>query len=172
MLNLYFLRHGESGFDAPSDVERVLTTKGHHDTSALYGHFLKDKLSNFDTVFCSPYQRTQQSCDNVLSSFSDIEPAHTQLKEQLVPNSTPEAISDFLYADSIATQKSQHDQHILIVTHMPIIAYVLAFLVEGELRAANQYAMQPGSCAHISCDTPLRGLAHLQGIHHPDSLNT
>ncbi|MCK5882013.1 MAG: phosphohistidine phosphatase SixA [Sinobacterium sp.] len=167
MLNLYFLRHGESGFDAPSDQERVLTKKGVADTSALYADFLAGNVQRFDTVFCSPYQRTQQSCNNVLNALPEAS-AQIIYCDELVPNSTPEAAAELLYKhlqSFSANNTAEH--HILITTHMPLIAYLLAYLVEGEARAASSYAMQPGSCAHLRCELPVRGLAHLQALHHP-----
>ena len=167
MLNLFFVRHGESGFDALTDRARVLTQKGHDDTLALFDQFIVQRALSFDAVFCSPYQRTQQSCRNILDAAGFSSQCVTHLSDHLMPNSTPESVSELLYQYAKGLDFTDSAYNILVVTHMPIIAYSLAFLVEGELQAARNYPMQPGSCAHLQCELPLRGLSTLRSIYHP-----
>ena len=172
MLNIYFVRHGEASFDAPTDRERLLTSKGLSDTSALYKDFIQAHHQAFDAIVCSPYLRTQQTCQNILAAMQKADKSliHPDviLSEDLTPESAAASVSALLHELSQSLPKSASPQSILVVTHMPLIAYLLAYFIDGDIMQVQQYSMQPGSCALLQGNLAMSGLLSLHAIHHPN----
>lgn len=63
-MNIWIMRHGEAGFDAPTDSERTLTEKGKN-AAFLQGKWLGEQCIprniQFDKILVSPYVRAQQT---------------------------------------------------------------------------------------------------------------
>ncbi len=69
MIHLLVLRHGEASFDAPSDDERVLTSKGSADVKHTCSQARK-QLGVVDDVFVSPLVRAQQTAHIVCEEIN------------------------------------------------------------------------------------------------------
>ena len=63
-MNIWIMRHGEAGFDAPTDSERTLTEKGKN-AAFLQGKWLGEQCIprniQFDKILVRPYVRAQQT---------------------------------------------------------------------------------------------------------------
>ncbi|MBR9727474.1 phosphohistidine phosphatase SixA [Shewanella intestini] len=117
-MQLFLMRHGESGFDAPSDRERTLSDLGRHQTRQM-GKWLSDKLDHCDLVIVSPYIRAQQTWQEV--SHYLPEPGHCITLDDVTPNADPKYATD-----TILAYAQQYDaQNVLVITHMPVVGYLV-----------------------------------------------
>ncbi|MGB0734172.1 MAG: SixA phosphatase family protein, partial [Pontibacterium sp.] len=59
-MKYFFLRHGQAGWDAPSDAARQLTPKGEHDVCEVIKHH-QTQLAGIELIVHSPMVRARQS---------------------------------------------------------------------------------------------------------------
>ena len=120
---LYIVRHGEAEPLTEDDQSRALTEHGQWEAkrTALW---LKTQVSEFSHTFVSPYKRAQQTKDIILrygpSSVDE------QTEDMLTPEGNASTVMDFLLAS--VDSKNLEEQHILCVSHMPLVSYLI-----GEL---------------------------------------
>ena len=147
-MKLILLRHGEAGFDAPSDEKRRLTAQGIGRLQKML-HSAADELSEVKRVVHSPYLRTLQTATlvNDVVAVGSLEPLGL-----LVPESRPQDVIDWL-----ARQKADV---LLLVTHQPLIGMLVSLLCEGDL--SRPEPMLPGAMAVIDLEFPAAGLGRLQ----------
>ncbi|WP_432473877.1 phosphohistidine phosphatase SixA [Amphritea sp. HPY] len=145
-MRLLLLRHGEAGFDAPSDYERHLTRGGVLRLQAML-NTAAGELSCVTRIVHSPYLRTVQTADLVQQQ----KPALLHSLEILTPDSSPQAVIDWL--------SQQKDESLLLVTHQPLIGYLVSLLCEGDLTRPEP--MQPGAMVVIDLEVPAAGLGRL-----------
>ena len=75
---------------------------------------------------------------------------------------TPEAsLTDVL--DALALCQAEH---LLIVSHQPLVSKLLALLIAGHSRYALDYPMMPGSSVYLDMPVPSAGLATLSRLQH------
>ena len=120
---LYIVRHGEAGFQAEKDNLRELTEHGQWQAkrAALW---LKSQVGVFQHVYSSPYKRAQQTRDIILEYGPSVM-AQEELDE-LTPDADAKRLVDYLLAK--VDENAQEDIHILCVSHMPLVSYII-----GEL---------------------------------------
>lgn len=120
---LYIVRHGEAEPLTQDDQNRALTEHGQWEAkrSAIW---LKTQVSQFNQVFVSPYKRAQQTKDTILLYGPSAQSQSTEA--MLTPEGSANTAMDFLLASVEA--KQEQDQHILCVSHMPLVSYLI-----GEL---------------------------------------
>lgn len=120
---LYIVRHGEAEPLTQQDETRALTEHGMWEAkrTALW---LKTQVTEFSHAFVSPYKRAQQTKDTILlyGPSANIQ----QTESLLTPEASPSSAMDFLLAS--VDSASSADQHILCVSHMPLVSYLI-----GEL---------------------------------------
>lgn len=146
-MKLLLLRHGEAGFNAPSDVLRPLTDNGRY----RLRHMLKEageQLSELDYIVHSPYLRTTQTAELVLEQ----QQVRAESLDLLVPESDPRKVLDWL--------TERDDQVLMLVTHQPLIGNLVSLLCEGDL--SRPEPMMPGALAIIELEFPAAGLGRLQ----------
>jgi len=90
---LILIRHGEAGWNAGSDFERPLTTRGYCDAQRL-GETLKQSGESFDRIYASPARRTTATAA-LLCAGLDIDFTEIMQPESLYLAS-PEALTGLL----------------------------------------------------------------------------
>lgn len=146
-MRLFLLRHGEAGYDALSDELRSITPAGQLRLKSM----LQQNAGLFgavETVFHSPYLRTTQTAELV----AEVCAAPLQISDLLVPEASPQQIIDFLL-------EQNRDNDIMLVTHQPLIGYLVSLLCEGDL--SHPEPMLPGAMAVIDLELPAAGLGAL-----------
>lgn len=153
-MQLTIVRHGEAEayLSHAQDPTRRLSPKGEADIQAL-GRNWQQSLP--DVCLASPYQRTQQTA-SLLKQALGFKTITT------CEHLTPEANIELL----LAMLLKQQGQHILLVSHQPLVSRLLALLVAGHSRYALDYPMQPGSCASLNIEVLAAGLASLNSLRH------
>ncbi len=123
-MQLFLMRHGEAGYLAHSDRERVLTETGRYHTSQM-SNWLARTVTEFDLVLVSPYLRAQQSWQEVSKHFP--EPRKWLVLDELVPSGDPSTAADLTlaYAEQYKADK------VLVIAHMPLLGYMVSELVAG-----------------------------------------
>ncbi|RTE67676.1 phosphohistidine phosphatase SixA [Amphritea opalescens] len=148
-MRLLLLRHGEAGYDAPSDEQRSLTDHGWLRVQQM----LKQQsgtLAGLERIVHSPYLRTQQTAALVLAQ----QPANSIASPLLTPEASPETVLDWL--------AEQSDEVLMLVTHQPLIGLLVSRLCEGDY--SRPEPMLPGALAVIDLTFPAAGLGRLQSL--------
>lgn len=120
MRKYYLMRHAHAEDGDPMDGSRHITDKGVKQCKAIR-KFLDDLGVKFDAVFSSDFKRAIETAEELGDDPIEL--------IQLRPNSTPEnAWSQLIDELTVDEQErfGDNDQHILIVTHDPLIQPVLA----------------------------------------------
>ncbi|MFZ4620951.1 MAG: phosphohistidine phosphatase SixA [Bacteroidota bacterium] len=151
-MQLYFLRHGEAGHNAPSDFERELTPAG--EQSALnIGKFCAGASIHFSHVLTSPLIRTKQTARCVMSSLPDVAFEETEF---LTPDSDPRNLLEHLRSFSM-------DSRILLVTHEPFVSNCISTIISGT--EAVNIVMKPATFVFIETSgVPARGNGRLRWV--------
>ena len=162
---LWLLRHGEASFHAATDKARYLTAQGLQDCQQVGA-----KLSLFaeschaplpEHILSSPYQRTQQTFSAVQQGLS-YSPT-SSVSEQLTPNANIEDVL-LMLEQHVA---SNHDlRSLMIVSHQPLVSYLQAYLVDGDMRQAFNFPMAPASLSLLKMPLIAAGLAEVCQVWH------
>jgi len=151
-MNIYILRHGEAELVADTDSQRALTAKGREETLRM-ARWLAPRLPALDLVLVSPYLRAQQSWEVMAASL----PAPTALQQEpeLVPHGHARLVADYLQ-----TLAEQGMEHVLLVSHLPLVGYVASELCPGLVpplfvtSGLAQLALQQGQGSLLSMTAP------------------
>ena len=123
-MNIWIMRHGEAGFDAPTDSERTLTEKGKN-AAFLQGKWLGEQCIPqnilFDKILVSPYVRAQQTLTALTQGmeavgFSQHFANITEKWDEITPSGSPVLIQDYL-----AFLNEEGANQVLIVSHLPLV---------------------------------------------------
>ena len=151
-MNVLILRHGQAEGYAQTDAQRNLTERGLRDTEQA-GQCLQALGLAFDGVWVSPYVRTQQTAQQVLKSFPELE-VNTQ--DILTPESDPKTVFD-------AIKHSELDS-LLIISHQPLVGELLALLTEPKV--SYQSPMSPATMAYVHNEHMLPACGELTWLRH------
>ncbi|MGK0500670.1 MAG: phosphohistidine phosphatase [Oceanicoccus sp.] len=154
MKKLLIMRHGEAEMFAASDAERKLTDSG-FEQSQRAGQCMIEYGFNPDIVLLSPYLRTQQTSQAVLSNFGDIS---SQQHDFLTPDNSPALVAEQLF--------QQESANLLVVSHQPLVSLLIALLLNGDNSESMPPSMSPASIALLSADDLLPGCCQLEWICH------
>lgn len=121
---LYIVRHGEAEPIVKQDELRELTEHGRWEAkrTALW---LSTQVNQFSQVYVSPYIRAKQTKDIILDKGPKA--LHEEVLDELIPEGNAQRAMDFLLA-KVEKPTSDEDIHILCVSHMPLVSYLI-----GEL---------------------------------------
>lgn len=147
------MRHGEASFDAPSDDERQLTSRGKLIVRDVAQNHLED-LSHVETIVHSPLVRAQQTASIVADCIGRDIPM--EISPLLRPESAPQRLAEALNQRAEGT--------LLLVTHQPFVSYWLDWLEGAE---SGKHSMTTASLACLDLDIVAEGLATLNWLHHP-----
>lgn len=123
-MKVFIMRHGEAAMYAPSDAERPLTENGKQ-ISHQSAQWLKTELANIDQskierVLVSPYLRAQQTLQ-VIQQVIDAQ--QINVLAELTPGGNEALVADYLHV-----LQQQEVSSVLIVSHLPLVGYLVAEL--------------------------------------------
>ena len=149
-MKLWVLRHGEAEPRANSDAERRLTAHGREQVLRSAARLLGEPLQ---AIIASPYVRAQQTAALVHGALGLVEPVHTV--PWLTPDNDPRQV--------IAELDRLGLEHVLLVSHQPLVGALVGLLEQGHCQAPA--AMSTATLAELEGDWPLAGLMTLLGLH-------
>lgn len=120
-MQLFIMRHGDAIMSAPSDAQRPLSEQGKVEAN-LMGKWLHGLDVNIEQVLVSPYLRAQQTSKHLLSQL-DCQP-NVQTLDTITPSGSATSVHD--YIDGLCSTNKY--QNLLMVTHMPLVSYLIAEL--------------------------------------------
>jgi len=147
-MQLFIMRHGEAQNyieqGSRDDSQRALTHQGEQEAQVM-ANWLQKMHVPPTQVFVSPYIRAQQTCAIVTSL---IKPTTTTL-DFITPSGDAKQVHDFI--DGFCSSNYEHasQQSMLIVSHMPLVSYLVAQLTQSE----NAPIFATAGIAHIDYDT-------------------
>ncbi|GGW74576.1 phosphohistidine phosphatase SixA [Alteromonas halophila] len=128
---LFIMRHGEAEPPRFDDKSRQLTDNGRKQVTLAAQWLIDTYCDNrtIDLALVSPYRRTRQSFD-MLSL--DIAFNAMEISEDITPDGDPELVSDYLAARiSSAQAKGKPIQRLMLVSHMPLVSYLVDTLSDA-----------------------------------------
>ena len=128
---LFIMRHGEAEAPRLDDKSRQLTQVGRQQSLAatqwLCANYCPDNA--VDLALISPYRRTRQTLDMVCV---DIVADKVEINEDIIPDGSAELVSDYLIARiHSAVNSKQPLKRILVVSHMPLVSYLVDALCQS-----------------------------------------
>jgi len=152
-MQLFIMRHGEAqGFvehGSRDDSQRALTKQGELEATMMASWLSKMQI-NPTQVFVSPYARAQQTCAIVTAS---MQTAITTL-DFITPAGDAKQVHDFIdgwcseHQETLRQQGDVKEQTLLIVSHMPLVSYLVAQLTQS----GNAPIFSTAGIAHITYD--------------------
>lgn len=143
-MQLFVMRHGQANPYAKSDVERSLTKHG-FDEVAKMAKWLVDDANSIDKILVSPYVRAQQTALQLVECPEISAPLNTI--DFITPEGDAKQVHD--YIDGLLAIEAI--ESLLIVSHMPLVSYLLAELTTES----NAPIFQTAAIAHIDYDVEL-----------------
>jgi phosphohistidine phosphatase len=140
-MQIFVMRHGQAEMVAASDELRPLAENGVKEANVI-GQWLLENSLKFDCVFVSPYLRAQQTADAVISQLGGV--AKRQSISIITPEDNAKDAHDYL--DAVCGIEQY--QNILLVSHMPLVSYLVAELTSDHAMPIFQTA----SVAQIEYD--------------------
>ena len=141
-MQIFVMRHGQAESVAPSDALRPLTAQGIHEAQ-ISAQWLSENQHTFDCIFVSPYLRAQQTADKVIEQLKSLGTRKTL--SFITPEGNAKEVHDYLDAVLGLEQYKK----VLLVSHMPLVSYLVA-----ELTSDNTMPIfQTASVAQIEYDT-------------------
>ena len=140
-MQIFVMRHGQAEMSAASDALRALTANGVNEATDI-GRWLSKERAEFDAIFVSSYLRAQQTADVVCAQLVNVGKRETL--NFITPEDNPKTVHDYL--DAISGDESI--QKILLVSHMPLVSYLVAELTTDH----SMPIFQTASVAQIDYD--------------------
>jgi len=140
-MQIYVMRHGQAFTSGSPDALRGLTEQGKLEATVMT-KWLKNKNINIEQVLISPFIRAQETAKKVADGFDDTVVATTL--DFITPSGSAQMLHD--YIDGVCV--SDKIQSLLIVSHMPLVSYLVA-----ELTVDNEAPIfQTAAIAEIDYD--------------------
>ena len=124
-MQIFIMRHGQAEQVAQTDQQRELTAQGFIEVQAI-AQFMKDSGVVFEQIFVSPFVRAQQTA-NTMVRIHEYSDDCTTLPF-ITPSGSAKELHDYL--DGFCSDKQL--SNILIVSHMPLVSYVVAELTNDH----------------------------------------
>lgn len=123
-MNIWIMRHGEAGFNAPNDAARSLTDNGIKNVISQgkwLGEYLNNKQIKLDKILVSPYLRAKQTLENLITgmqavNFSQNFASLTEEWEEITPDGNPYVVEDYLHF-----LREEGAKNILLISHLPLV---------------------------------------------------
>jgi len=133
-MQVFIMRHGEAqsfvelaGCD---DSQRALTKQGELEAKMMADWLRNMKISP-SQVFVSPYVRAQQTTAIVTAAMQ----APISTLDFITPSGDAKQVHDFIdgwCSENSSKVNKQEQQSILLVSHMPLVSYLVAELTRSE----------------------------------------
>ncbi|WP_165661715.1 phosphohistidine phosphatase SixA [Oceanimonas sp. MB9] len=124
-MNVFIMRHGQAAPQASTDALRPLTEQGCEEV-CLMAQWLAPQVPAFDRVLVSPYLRSKQTWQQ-LSRF--ITGSRVEYCDELLPNADADITASLL----LAYGELEKDSNLLVVSHMPLVGYLVESLCPGTM---------------------------------------
>jgi phosphohistidine phosphatase len=124
-MRIFVMRHGQAEPTAISDQHRELTADGKVEVEKMAVILLKNK-DHFDAIYVSPYIRAQQTANIVKNALATTTSLTTL--NFITPNDSAQPLQDYIYCNF----SPQNEKKILIVSHMPLVSYLVAEFTNGQ----------------------------------------
>ncbi|SFU52952.1 phosphohistidine phosphatase SixA [Xenorhabdus koppenhoeferi] len=121
---VFIMRHGDATLDAISDIARELTPRGYQESREV-ACWLSQQISGIDSVLVSPYIRAEQTLKVVREKL--VLPDNQEVLAELIPSGDVALVASYLQV--LATQGRKA---VLIVSHLPLVGYLVAELCPGQ----------------------------------------
>nr|WP_218626492.1 phosphohistidine phosphatase SixA [Pseudomonas sp. dw_358] len=145
------MRHGQAQNRASSDAARELTDRGREEVLRSAAHLATQPLQ---AILASPYLRAQQTAALVRQTLG-FEP-NVLTVPWLTPDCEP--------TDVITQLEGMSWEHLLLVSHQPLVGALIGLLQHGHYRQPQP--MDTASLVRLQGEWPLAGLMTLGQIHH------
>jgi phosphohistidine phosphatase len=156
-MDIVILRHGQAEGYAATDEQRHLTERGFREAERAGRCLAKDGFV-FDGVWVSPYLRTQQTAEQVLKSFPELD-IYTQPK--LTPETNPSLVFDLIKQSGL--------ERLLVISHQPLVGELVALLADTSV--SYSCPMSPASMVYVHNEHMLHGCGELKWLRHPPEFN-
>lgn len=123
-MQVLIMRHGEAALDAANDAVRPLTLCG-RDESRQMAAWLNTKSVEIERVLVSPYLRAEQTLVTVREALTL--PVGEEVLAELTPGGDAGLVASYLQALALQGVKA-----VLIVSHLPLVGYLVTELCSGE----------------------------------------
>lgn len=140
-MQIFVMRHGQAEANAPSDAQRALSSTGVKEATRM-GQWLAKSQDGFDCIYVSPYVRAQQTAAQVIQALPYQ--VNSVTLSFITPEDNARIVQDYL--DGVCTEQAFNK--ILIVSHMPLVSYLVAQLTVDHAMPIFQTA----SVAQINYD--------------------
>lgn len=157
-MQIFIMRHGQASPLGVSDEQRLLTEQGKLE-AVVMTKWLHDEKFKFDQILVSPYKRAQQTANILADSLSALSPLTTL--DIITPSGNASEVHD--YIDGVCELKRMNT--LLIVSHMPLVSYLVAELTVEQ----DSPIFQTAAIAQIDYDTK-RMKGHLIRLVSPNDL--
>lgn len=137
---LMLIRHGEAGWDASSDEVRCLTESGIRFVRQQSTRYAA-QLAGVERVLCSPFVRTRQTAELLMPHCPQAE---CVFDLRLTPDAS--------VADALAALEEHWSEQLLVVTHQPLIGYLVNYLEEGSTHSPEP--LMPGQAVVLELAWP------------------
>jgi phosphohistidine phosphatase len=150
-MQVFIMRHGQAEMIAAADHDRELTDAGRYQVEQM-AQLLRDKILSLDYVLVSPYVRAQQTWQLARTQLPEATQVITLA--ELTPSGDQNAVVGLI--EGIVSE--QPDATILVVSHLPLVGY----LVEGLVPGAGAPLFSTAAIAELQLKEPraLVGLTH------------
>jgi phosphohistidine phosphatase len=157
-MQIFIMRHGQANPMGVSDAQRKLTEQGELEV-AVMAKWLSSEQPEFCQVLASPFERAQQTANLMMTSINSSS-ALTTL-DFITPAGSARQVHDYIDGVCVA----ERCDALLIVSHMPLVSYLVAELTVEQ----NAPIFQTAAIAEIDYDTK-RMKGHLTRLISPNDL--
>lgn len=157
-MQVYIMRHGQAFTSGTADALRGLTEQGKLEANVM-AKWIADKKISLDEIIVSPFIRAQETA----KELSDHLGNHILLTtvDFITPSGIAQKMHDYIDGVCVADKVN----NLLIVSHMPLVSYLVADLtIDG-----NAPIFQTAGIAHIDYDIK-RMKGYLVSLTSPDDL--
>lgn len=124
-MQLFIMRHGQASPIASTDSQRELTQHGFLEASKM-ASWLNGEAIYFEQMLVSPYIRAQQTATTLKTDNSPA--ANLTTLDFITPSGNAKQVHDYL--DGLLAEK--RFDRLLIVSHMPLVSYLVEELTQGR----------------------------------------
>ena len=157
-MQIFIMRHGQASPTGASDAQRELTEQGKLE-AAVMAKWLANEKPEFCQVLVSPFKRAQQTANIVMASISSSSALSTL--DFITPVGSARTVHDYIDGVCVA----ERCDALLIVSHMPLVSYLVAELTIEK----NSPIFQTAAIAEIDYDSD-RMKGHLTRLISPNDL--
>lgn len=158
-MKIFIMRHGEAEVMTKTDKARRLTEYGKKQAFAQ-GLWLAKQLNAtaLERVLVSPYQRAQETFEQVNRAFAGELSSLQEIWEGITPYGNAESVADYL-----SVLENEGMKNILLISHLPLVGEIVAELYGKR----NPISFYPATLAQINYKD---GKGEILNYHYPTEI--